>query len=159
MFTCDFLFLPLFCPMQKKYLKSSIYLEKQHEADPLIIRIILLGIRIIEIIRNPRMSNFQSNLQNTPSNKKMHHSHNVFRIKSIYALTCLLNASGMVKVDEIQQNVFTTWVGSPLTIHWMGLPTNWLAVMITLPAIKSTVVKSVWRRKIAQSVVISCHFK
>lgn len=36
------------------------------------------------------------------------------------ALTCRWNASGIVKVDEIQQNVFTTCGGIPLTMHDIG---------------------------------------
>lgn len=35
-------------------------------------------------------------------------------------LTCRWNASGIVKVLEIQQNVLTTCGGTPLTMHEIG---------------------------------------
>lgn len=78
---------------------------------------------------------------------------------SILWLTCRWNASGMVKVLEIQQNVFTTCVGTPLTMHDMGLPTYCVAVMIRLQAINSAVVNRLCNRKIALSVSTSCNLK
>jgi hypothetical protein len=70
---------------------------------------------------------------------------------SVY-ITCRLYASGMVNVDEIQQNVFTTCVGTPLTIHEMGFPTYCVAVMTSEHVSSRTVVKTLWSRNTALSV-------
>lgn len=74
-------------------------------------------------------------------------------------LTCLLKASGMVNVDEIQQKVLTTCVGIPLTMQLIGLPTYWVAVMIKLQHNNNTVVKTLCNRNTALSVWMSCNLK
>lgn len=74
-------------------------------------------------------------------------------------LTCRWNASGIVNVLAIQQNVFTTCVGIPLTIHEIGCPTYCVAVITRLHASKSAVVNRLCNRNIALSVVTSCNLK
>lgn len=76
-----------------------------------------------------------------------------------YHFTCLLNASGIVNVDAIQQNVLTTCVGMPLTIHEMGFPTYWVAVMTSEHVSSRTVVNTLCSRKTALSVWISWSLK
>lgn len=78
---------------------------------------------------------------------------------SVHQLTSLAISSGIVNVDVIQQNVFTTCVGSPLTMHWIGCPTYCVAVMIIEHMSSSTVVNMLWRRNTALSVLISWYLK
>lgn len=66
------------------------------------------------------------------------------------------NASGMVNVDVIQQYVFTGLVGSPSTMHWIGLPTYCVAVTIMEQASSTTVVNVTCIRKTVPSMVTGC---
>lgn len=46
-----------------QYHKLTIpYLEEQHEAHPLVIRVVLLGRFIVEVVRHSRMRHLHSNL-------------------------------------------------------------------------------------------------
>lgn len=74
-------------------------------------------------------------------------------------LTCRRNASGIVNVLEIQQNVLTTCLGMPVTIQSIGLPTYCVAVIIKLHVSSKTVVKELCKRKTALSVCTSCHLR
>lgn len=74
-------------------------------------------------------------------------------------LTCRWNASGIVNVLEIQQNVFTTCVGTPLTMHAIGWPTYCVAVMTRLQVSNSTVVNTLCKRNTALSICTSCCLK
>lgn len=75
--------------------------------------------------------------------------------KEKIAFTCRWNASGIVNVLEIQQNVLTTCVGRPLTMHEMGCPTYWVAVITKLHDSSSTVVNTLCRRNTALSICTS----
>lgn len=74
-------------------------------------------------------------------------------------LTCRLNASGIVNVLDIQQNVLTTCVGIPLTMQLIGCPTYCVAVMTKLQVNSKTVVKTLCNLNTALSVWTSCHLK
>lgn len=70
-----------------------------------------------------------------------------------------MKASGIVNVDVIQQNVFTTFVGNPLTMHWIGVPTYCVAVIIIEHVINSTVVNTLCSLNTALSIFIGWYLK
>lgn len=65
----------------------------------------------------------------------------------------------MANVDVTQQYVLTTCVGRPLTMHCIGWPTYWVAVMIIEQMSSSTVVKILCSLNTTLSILISWYLK